>query len=1239
MYEEDAIMINRIKQNNKARISFISLLFYTMLFLFAAACSQNKKQNLGAKVGQKEQKAPAITLLSSLPKNAEPKVILLDTVPKPFVKHLSNRDKSFQQSSESIVEENVQQKFSKRKERVIFEAVGKGFFTTYTTDDGLSLDQVYCSYKDNLGNLWFGTNGGGVSKYDGKNFTTYTTAHGLANNIIWCITQDHEGNLWFGTDGSGACKYDGESFTTYTNAQGLADNVIFSIVEDKENNLWFGTLKGGVSKWDGKAFTTYSTKNGLANNAVKAILQDSKGNLWFATVGGGVSKWDGKFFINYAMKEGLSGDKVWGAAEDNSGNLWFGTEGKGLTKYDGNVFTNYNVFGESSKDAIQCITKDKQGILWFGTKKSGLIKYDGSLFTKYSTANGLANNHIKAITEDEKGNLWLGTFGSGICKFAGNSFANFTSSQGLTSNIIFSIEEDDKGNLWFGSSGGGVCRYDGKRFANFTQADGLANNEIYSVLKDRTGNLWFGSAGGGVSKYDGRSFTNYTTVQGLANNIVFSIIEDKKGNLWFGTSGGGVSKYDGHSFTNYTKMQGLAGDVVFSIKEDKNGSLWFGTLGGGISKFDGAGFTNYTVEQGLADNVVWIITADRQGNLWIGTQNGLSLMQTKKGIQTSTYNSPEVFFTSFTTGDGLPNNFITQIMQGDGETLYVGTNLGMCELLPSNIGNPSGKAWSVKRIFNTQHGYPVKDVNAGLNAMFKDSRGIIWIGTGSDKTGLVRFEPSAMNNVRDLPPKVFINQIKINNEAVNWRSIQEASQENATDSAKNPSIIPEEITMYGKGLNTLERDSLRLKFRNIKFDGITKWQSLPQKLVLPYYFNNVSFGFGAIETSKNFLVNYKYFLLGYDKEWSPASTNTYVNFGNINEGSYTFKVKAQSPEGMWGEPASYNFKVLPPWWRTWWMLALYAVVIAASIFLFIRLKHKRIIEKQRILEHKIAVATRDVREETEKVQVQKKKVEDTLKELKETQNQLIQSEKMASLGELTAGIAHEIQNPLNFVNNFSEVNKELIGEMKAEIDKGNMEEVKAIAVDIGSNEEKINHHGKRADAIVKGMLQHSRSSSGKKEPADINALCDEYLRLSYHGLRAKDKSFNATIKTDFDQSFEKINIIPQDIGRVLLNLLNNAFYVVDEKKKLNIIGYEPKVSVSTKKVGDKVEIKVADNGMGIPQKILDKIFQPFFTTKPTGQGTGLGLSLSYDIVKAHGGELKVETKEGEGTVFVLVLPG
>jgi signal transduction histidine kinase len=277
-------------------------------------------------------------------------------------------------------------------------------------------------------------------------------------------------------------------------------------------------------------------------------------------------------------------------------------------------------------------------------------------------------------------------------------------------------------------------------------------------------------------------------------------------------------------------------------------------------------------------------------------------------------------------------------------------------------------------------------------------------------------------------------------------------------------------------------------------------------------------------------------------------------------------------------------------------------------------------------------------EDFNKLETAKGQVDRALTELKQTQAQLVQTEKMASLGELTAGIAHEIQNPLNFVNNFSEINQELIGELREEIDRGKMQEAGMIAESIRENEAKISLHGKRADAIVKGMLQHSRSAAGQVEETELNALCEEYLRLAFHGYRAKENTLSVALETDFDPGIGKVSVITQDIGRVLLNLYNNAFYAVSKKEKTAAMGYEPRVSVLTRKHPGYIEIVVRDNGMGIPEKIREKIFQPFFTTKPTGQGTGLGLSLSYDIVKAHGGELKLVTKENEGAEFVILLP-
>ncbi len=328
----------------------------------------------------------------------------------------------------------------------------------------------------------------------------------------------------------------------------------------------------------------------------------------------------------------------------------------------------------------------------------------------------------------------------------------------------------------------------------------------------------------------------------------------------------------------------------------------------------------------------------------------------------------------------------------------------------------------------------------------------------------------------------------------------------------------------------------------------------------------------------------------------------------------------------------------------------FAIIWGLGVWLIVRRQNKELTKaQQKALQEeqnsRAVSAMNDslewqVAQRTAEITKQKEELEQTLEELKATQSQLIQSEKMASLGELTAGIAHEIQNPLNFVNNFSEVSAELIADMKEELKNGNAGEVQLIADDLQENLVRITQHGKRADAIVKSMLQHSKKNTGQQEPTDINALADEYLRLSYHGLRAKDKTFNATMLTDFDGTTGKINIVPQDMGRVLLNLFNNAFYAVSEKKQnLPDTDYKPTVSVSTKKLQDSIQIVVKDNGNGIPQTVIDKIFQPFFSTKPTGKGTGLGLSLSYDIVtRQHGGTIVAETKEGEGATFIIGLP-
>jgi ligand-binding sensor domain-containing protein/signal transduction histidine kinase len=1119
---------------------------------------------------------------------------------------------------------------------------GDLFFTNYNTEQGLVLSSIYCGFADKEGNLWFGTAGGGVSRYDGKSFTNFNLAQGLAANevskifqdkddniwfltaeglsrfdgwrfttypktlglvtdSVWCTMQDRMGNLWFGTYAQGVIKFDGNSFTKYTTAQGLGGNEIFSMIQDKWGNYWFGTSRNGVTKYDGRSFINYNKVQGLVGNHVRGIAQDRVGNLWFATEAG-VSRYDGVRFANFAKSDGLADISTSKILQDKVGNIWITFRDGGVSKFDGKRFTNFSGAQGPKGTNVATILEDNEGNLWFGSE-AGLSRYDGKKFTNYTMAQGLPGDDIHDITKDHAGNLWFSTMGGGISKYSGSRFTDYTKSSGLEATLVFHITHDKSGNLWMVTYGKGAVKYDGRIFARYTTDQGLLSNYIYGIIEDNIGNIWFATYEG-LSKYDGKRFTNYTTYQGLPSNTLYCLIQDKKANIWIGTQGDGVSKFDGKSFSNYSKAQGLPDNHVQTILEDKSGNLWIGTQGGGVSKFDGKTFTNYSTLQGLANNSVSAIIQDKNANIWFGTDGGASEFD---GIH----------FKNFTTASGLADNGVNAIIEDSLRNIvWFGTNQGLTGL-KQNINSNRENEHSDFEVFNNKTGYPIKDLNT--NAISLDVNGKIWTGCGNGK--LLRFDYAAVNR-NPKPLSLQLQKIQVKNVDMCWNNL--IRRRDGIRICDSLALLNEMITTFGQVLPSIILDSLRNDYGDIKFDSVARFYPIPLNLILPYRDNNLTFYFAAIEPAMPNQVKYQYILEGYDKSWSPLNNVTSASYGHIGEGDYTFRLKALSPYGIWSE-TEYTFKVLPPWYRAWWSYTFYGICLLASIYFTDRIRRKVVIERERA-------------KAREKELEQAKEIEKAYTELKATQAQLIQSEKMASLGELTAGIAHEIQNPLNFVNNFSEVNKELIHEALESIKAGNPNAAAVLLSTLQDNEDKIIHHGRRADAIVKGMLQHSRASTGQKELANINAIVDECLRLSYHAIRAKDKSFKATLKTDLDESIASIPLVQQDIVRVLVNLFNNAFYTVSEKAKQTDFGYEPTVSVITKKVNNKVEIRIKDNGSGIPQKVLDKIFQPFFTTKPSGQGTGLGLSMSYDIVKANGGEIKVDTKEGEGAEFIIQLP-
>jgi ligand-binding sensor domain-containing protein/signal transduction histidine kinase len=1102
----------------------------------------------------------------------------------------------------------------------------------------------------------------------------------MISSFINTIMEDRKGNIWIGTN-DGLSRYDGISFTHFTKKEGLSDNFIYSIKEDLDGNIWIGTM-GGLNFYDGASFTHFTEKEGFLDNWVKSILEDRDGNLWFGT-GEGVSRYqpiNGSkegVFTHFTEKEGFTTNPIISISECRDGNIWFGTWGgairytpkKGLQEENFSHFTKKVGFFNSDF-LFGSIKEDRNGNVWFGTGRNGVIRYEphkdglSGAFTHFTEKEGLLNNSVYSIIEDLYGKIWFGTRG-GICQFQPlnseqqGAFIHLTENEGFSSKSIMSIIEASEGNIWFATQGDGVGRYDGKSFTHFFGGENVLIKNINPITEDRDGNIWFGSFENGVFQYvqpkDGQPefFNHFNEKEEFFGKLIYAITQDREGNLWFGTNAG-ATRYkppnngEAGTFTHYTEKEGLSSNEVFSIMEDRNGILWFGTrkgviryiqpIGGkngifthftpsagfnalfvraimeardgniwfgtstGVIRyvpqkegFDGI-ITQFTEREGLANNLVFSINEDNDGNLWFGTIAGVSRYKPSKGSQVGT-------FSHLTNKEGLSDNKVGSIIKDLEENLWLSTGYGLNYLTFNKVdGSFSNQDKELKNL-KIQAFYR----NDGLKGMdfknetgFLDSKNRLW--WGSD-LGITMLDMNKFNKEK-LAPIVNLRRVDINEEFIDYRNIND---------------------------NT---------YKWISFEGVQPFENYPLKLILPYDQNHLTFHFSAIYWSAPHNVSYSYRMLGLNNNWSSATKDAKVDYRSLPYGTYTFQVRAIGKSHNWSDAFEYTFTISPPWYLSLWAYGIYALFMVGIVWRIHLIQKARTlrIEREKTKDKELAQA-----KEIEKAYGELGKAHQTLKS---TQAQLIQSEKMASLGELTAGIAHEIQNPLNFVNNFSEVSSELLDEMSQELDKGDIDEAKFIANDIKQNLDKINHHGKRADAIVKGMLEHSRISSGEKVPTDINALAEEYLRLSYHGMRAKDKSFNADFVTDFDPTLPKINLVPQEIGRVLLNIINNAFQAcvgkdlpgfVGEDKR-NLEGLSPLVKVSTKNLGDKIEITISDNGPGIPDAIKSKIFQPFFTTKPTGQGTGLGLSLSYDIVKAHGGEIKVDSQPGLGTTFIILLP-
>jgi signal transduction histidine kinase/ligand-binding sensor domain-containing protein len=1091
-------------------------------------------------------------------------------------------------------------------------------------------------------------------------------------------------------------------FNHVTGSNGVALGKINAIAQDKFGFIWFSDQTNRcVVRYDGNHMKRISYGQGKPNTLggyyPESLAFDSSGVLWIGFYGQGLDRYDPlrNTFTHYSHDENdpesLSNDVVSVVMVDHLGNVWVGTDG-GVNVLDPATgkFKHFRHDPDDpaslSHDVVRSIYEDRQGVIWVGTgiafipgDEGGLNRYDraAGTFTRFmhepGNPNSLADNKVRAIFEDSYGNFWIGTRGGvGLHKMnrASGTFQRMPydpkypdalsrlPATNPTDHITFITEDNDR-KLWIGTLLNGITRYDHStreldRFGAETRD--FNDNTSWCTFASTDGQLWLSTQNTNLFRIDllNTVIPFYETTEyilayyqetpsvawigtndglyredrskgsrevfkhdpdnpnSISSNSIRAILKDSQGEFWIGTDNG-LNQFnpDKNKFIRYQHDPNdtltLGGNDITKIAEDGNSNIWIGTNSSGLNVFERKSGKVLRAFQGFFN--VFALEKSSDQYVWAGTpQSGFHLDIKNKEVK--------FFF------DAIAVQCFYTDVKG---VVWIGTNHGLYRYDQDNMDFDQSK---LKRT----------DLEGGIESIMGDSDGNLWMT--STAYGLIRYTPEDGQRI------VFGKENGVYPESMAGSSIYRGFDGNLLIGSAQ---MLEGYHEFNPDRISVSQDTSRLYFTALSLngndhvvgDGVNFTGSIfnANSIYLAYDQNTFALRFTELDFRDEIDKRIYYQLEDYDSDWRLSYAEEPVSYYQVPPGEYVFKIKAaNSLSGRWSE-RTLAITIAPPWWTTWWAYVLYGVTFLGGVFVVDRFQRKRIIEKERTLAK-------------EKELEQAREIEKAYNELKQTQQQLIQSEKMASLGELTAGIAHEIQNPLNFVNNFSEVNKELADELEQEIDNGNYSGAKALAKDIKDNEEKINHHGKRADAIVKGMLQHSRSSSGQKEPTDINGLCDEYLRLSYHGLRAKDKSFNAKFETHLDPSLPKVNVVPQDIGRVVLNLINNAFYAVNEKMKREAAAvkgdsshvsplasqYEPTVTVTTKKLSDRIEIRVKDNGNGIPDSIKEKIFQPFFTTKPTGQGTGLGLSLSYDIVKAHGGELQLETIVGKGSKFVISFP-
>ncbi|NGP77379.1 hypothetical protein G3570_12090 [Balneolaceae bacterium YR4-1] len=1142
---------------------------------------------------------------------------------------------------------------------ILFSDVPTLRFENLNLEDGMAQYSAESILQDSFGYMWIATQGG-LHRYNGYEFEIYSSVPfdttSLSVSGTNALEEASNGDIWVGTIGGGLNRFNrkNQTFSNFVNDPSDSTTIVSNSIEDiylaTNGDLWVASSINGVSRLPADStdyFVRYQhdpdDSNSLSSNIITQITGDAAGNIWIGTREGinRINPKTGEINRYLEPLEDSSYVSFIVSSQyhppESSEIVWLAT-GNGFVKLNSATgdYTRYmpDKTGEMGQATIELadISPDPENpsILWAVGYNTGLVRFDTRtkefIFYQHDpgNSNSIINNTATNITADRTGNLWIGHTTDGISQFTPSS-ANFLhlrhdpqDPQSLGPNSAWGLYEDQNQTLWAGTGNsaefylnridletGTVTRYE----HDPDNPQSITDRETFAITEDSSGRFWVGTSRG-LNLFDRQTgtatrFLRRPVGENLASNFIASIVQKakSKNEFWVGTySGLKLFNVENGSFTDVPiRGENFNNPPIFYLFYDLEGSLWAGSLEGLIQVDPENGdHTIYRYDpsdtNSLSSNSILVITQrdNEPGILWVGTADG--------GLNRLDIGSGEV--THFTTNDGLPNNAIYGILEDDNRTLWISTNRGISNFYPDE---------------NSFRNYGLEDGLIQLEhsqfAFAKGANGILYFG---HKDGITAFKPENLST-NTIPPQVVISDFRLFNETV----------------------LPGPDEPFDE---QIEKES---------------------EITIDYDQSEVAFEYVGLHYSNPSKNQYKYQLVGFDEHWVDAGNRRLATYTNLAPGEYTFNVLASNADGAWNEEgASVTLTILPPWYQTWWAYGLYGLMFISGIFAVDRLQRRRLIarERERAKERELEQEKKYSRE----LQDAYSDLEDSIEKLTAAQDQLIQQEKLASLGQLTAGIAHEIKNPLNFVNNFSDLSLEMIDELIDEMKGGKLEEAELLAKDISRNLSKIHDHGSRADRIVKSMLEHSRGGSGEMAPTPLNPLIKEYVNLAFHGMRARKNPINVDIVLDLDENVGEVEMLGEDFSRVILNLCNNAFDAMREKlsEKSHVknkkspsleVGsseesgsqqselgddssndYEPRLTARTRQKGSNVIIEIEDNGPGIPEEMKDKILQPFFTTKKGNQGTGLGLSITNDIIKAHGGSLDIESEPGK-TVFIITI--